>query len=1273
VRARPTSYVVAGVALLSALAVLARDPDPLDLADKSASVLSLIVAVIALYLGRRKDSPAGEADDEVARKLAEHVKQQWQEEIGLRLLQHPRPLRLRWSPSQPAAAGVPPAKPGRLDRDGHAARHLVILVRRTRPGQLVVLGAPGSGKSSLMALFVVDAIDLRQTGDPVPVLLALPTWDPGEPLDKWIARRIDEDYPGRAGRLVRDRRILPVLDGLDELPGPALDRAFDELNRIAPTLPGLIVTSRPGEYNKVVSGRGPLSTAAVVRIEPVPPDDAIVFLTESDLRGSTRWQPIAENLRNDRAGDLATTFANPLMISLARSAYQSPQSDPRRLLAMDGDTLEQHLLEEYLNNAYPGAEPRRWLTVLATGTRMRWWTLATQVHPAVIVATIGLVVAALGAAAGAGFAALSGYRPGAATAYAAVTGLALGVLAGRRAARVHEPSGMFAIVAAALRDGVVSGAIFAAGATVVLMTATSDPAVEFFGPFGVLGVVGGTMLGIISNGLAAGRRMVPQRFGRRLGTLPRRLADGCLTASLFALPAAAVIAALAAVQRWDPERGWLAVLPQALLDTLVIGVGGALVIGLPIGVGRWLSVPGEVAERAPHPPTAPPTGTTATFRSSLRVERETLLVTTAGAALAVGVVTASVVGLAGRGLAGVGGGSPAAAAAVAAGLAAVLVAVLAAFGSGAPWVAYTIARLWLAARGRLPRDLTGFLEAAHRREVLRQDGPAYRFRHDRLRSHLAGDPPKTPKPDRSTVRRRSTVVTAVAGVVILLVTGVTVVPDAVGTVGRKLAATACRVSITVDVTPAYGEALTLIVDHFNQSRSAVCQPVRLVSSSRGPLATPDPDQAQVWIPGSSSVVDLFRGRSPGAVVGSDTDRLVYDPLVLAVPEPLAQRFDGADWPEVASYLRGPASPLRVVVPNPARSITGLATVHGFSRVVAGGAVDFTLAEVRSPEVRRGVAELFAKATITEDVTSFLCAGDLSADTVVITRQVIADQANRGRSCQSGPPAVRWATVRLTNSGLPADMPFAVLSSASKAQSFLADAFREFLQDSIAQASPHQLGEQPPATAIAGSRLAPELLPEIAAMWDAVRPPVTSVLLVDASGSMNGPTGNLMLTAVREGLTWLRPDDRLGLWTFSTRPGGNDPGFRAHVLTGPAVDVRERVEQELARQQKGGETPLHAAILGVQQHIRATEPPTRPVNLVVVTDGQDTSQIRAREVVDAVRRQDGTIVRIIGINISADRGVTAGLTAISEASGGGTFTGVTSDEAAEALRTAFTLY
>jgi hypothetical protein len=68
-----------------------------------------------------------------------------------------------------------------------------------------------------------------------------------------------------------------------------------------------------------------------------------------------------------------------------------------------------------------------------------------------------------------------------------------------------------------------------------------------------------------------------------------------------------------------------------------------------------------------------------------------------------------------------------------------------ALGYAAAWMSYsaytrfTVARFVLAARGRLPWRLFGFLDDARNRGVLRQYGAVHQFRHQHLQRHL-GDP-----------------------------------------------------------------------------------------------------------------------------------------------------------------------------------------------------------------------------------------------------------------------------------------------------------------------------------------------------------------------------------------------------------------------------------------------------------------------------------------------------------------------------------------------------
>ncbi|WP_406457937.1 hypothetical protein OG782_34790 [Streptomyces sp. NBC_00876] len=99
-----------------------------------------------------------------------------------------------------------------------------------QPSRLVIVGDVGSGKTGPC----VDlALALCRRADPqrVPVLLQLSTWDPAVSFQDWMVRRITEDYrflndttkygQGSAMELFLHRRLLPILDGLDELPPEA--------------------------------------------------------------------------------------------------------------------------------------------------------------------------------------------------------------------------------------------------------------------------------------------------------------------------------------------------------------------------------------------------------------------------------------------------------------------------------------------------------------------------------------------------------------------------------------------------------------------------------------------------------------------------------------------------------------------------------------------------------------------------------------------------------------------------------------------------------------------------------------------------------------------------------------------------------------------------------------------------------------------------------------------------------------------------------------------
>ena len=149
-----------------------------------------------------------------------------------------------------------------------------------------------------------------------------------------------------------------MLDGMDELPGDAQDSMQAALEVFtAPDRP-VVVTSRPGAYERMVRGGNVLSRAAVVELKPVAVQDAVTFVTQG--RPDPRWDPVFAQWRADPAGPLGQVLSSPLMIAMARKAFRDPQSIPASLLKIGTATaLTARLMNVFVTTLYtnPVAQP----------------------------------------------------------------------------------------------------------------------------------------------------------------------------------------------------------------------------------------------------------------------------------------------------------------------------------------------------------------------------------------------------------------------------------------------------------------------------------------------------------------------------------------------------------------------------------------------------------------------------------------------------------------------------------------------------------------------------------------------------------------------------------------------------------------------------------------------------------------------------------------------------------------------------------------------------
>jgi len=361
------------------------------------------------------------AHDRVVKALAFDLRQLWLREEERYSIQDPRPMDLRWATTETAqqalggatweSVGImaPETLNGGLDQTDK-------LVRRLRHKRLVILGDAGAGKSVFVIRLMSDLLAAHSPGDLVPVLLPLGAWDPaGQRLPDWIVARLRQDYSGLdqmitsatgtsrtlAELLFLTRRIVPVLDGFDEIAEDLRGSAIQGINRLGRNLP-LVVTSRAGEYLAAIqSAQRPLLLAVPIELQALEPAEVSAYLSELD-GPNQRWQPVTERLAAHPDGPLSQALRAPLMLWLARTVHTTEPVGPLCELPTR-EAVENHLLDDLVPALYPEHPPPAaersafrhcrsedvlpWLTFLARHLRaagtpdLAWWRLQRTVRP----------------------------------------------------------------------------------------------------------------------------------------------------------------------------------------------------------------------------------------------------------------------------------------------------------------------------------------------------------------------------------------------------------------------------------------------------------------------------------------------------------------------------------------------------------------------------------------------------------------------------------------------------------------------------------------------------------------------------------------------------------------------------------------------------------------------------------------------------------------------------------------------------------------------------
>lgn len=292
-----------------------------------------------------------------------------------------------------SGAGRRPPQPGETWAAGPWALagkgdELIDVLARVPTGRLVVLGEPGAGKTMLMVRLVLDLLARRSSGGPVPFLVPIASWSPAEQeLRAWLGAQLLIAHPSlvsapvgdiaestQAAALMASGLVLPILDGLDEIPEQVRGPAISHINEALRPGEQIVLTCRTQQFRDALNLKSGLEVtlraAAAVQLHPLDADTVRHYLYD-DATGTVakaRWKPVLDVLGTK--APVRQALSTPLMVGLARTIYnprpgelpgtlRNP-SELRSRALTDRAAVESLLLDAFIPAAYRHGTDRGW-------------------------------------------------------------------------------------------------------------------------------------------------------------------------------------------------------------------------------------------------------------------------------------------------------------------------------------------------------------------------------------------------------------------------------------------------------------------------------------------------------------------------------------------------------------------------------------------------------------------------------------------------------------------------------------------------------------------------------------------------------------------------------------------------------------------------------------------------------------------------------------------------------------------------------------------------
>jgi hypothetical protein len=239
------------------------------------------------------------------------------------------------------------------------------------------LGKPGAGKTTTYLELANELINIAESDlkQPIPILFNLSSWkDNEQSIADWVVAEAKSKYGVSvkiAQNLLKRKRLLPMLDGLDELEPHRQEPCVLAINQwmVSEHRPRfLVVCSRSEEYD---SYNANFQLSAAIYLQPLSDEQLAEYfqvISQPDL-----WQKLQQD------SDLLEILRTPLFLSitlLARRQISLPEweqlatTDDRKTYLLSA--YVQQMLVRDIENWYYKAKPmptaeqtRHWLSWLA--------------------------------------------------------------------------------------------------------------------------------------------------------------------------------------------------------------------------------------------------------------------------------------------------------------------------------------------------------------------------------------------------------------------------------------------------------------------------------------------------------------------------------------------------------------------------------------------------------------------------------------------------------------------------------------------------------------------------------------------------------------------------------------------------------------------------------------------------------------------------------------------------------------------------------------------